>query len=153
MVLVVVVVAAGVPVGCGGGADAAKPATTAGAKACATLWNGDGLHRRGLSRDLQSTERALAVRGPVDFPARMADLGKGDCVLVVGDATLVVERSTSVSGKRDWVLRDPSIGTAAKELIGRARAADDALDGKVTSERFLDERKNARTGMFQPSTS
>jgi hypothetical protein len=89
---------------------------------------------------------------PREVSARMAQPADGGCVLVTNQADPnVYVLTTNVSGAGRWAARDPSIGSAASDLIRSARAADDAIDGTLTTVPVLEAHSNPDTGRFRPT--
>ena len=95
-------------------------------------------------------EAAGRYNEPREVSARMARPADSDCVLVTNevDPTVYV-LAKNVSGVRRWAPRDPSIGSAAIDLIRGARAADDAIDGTLTTVPVLEMDSNPDTGRFR----
>ena len=95
-------------------------------------------------------EAAGLYNEPREVSARMARPVDSGCVLVTNEADpTVYVLATSVSGVRRWAPRDPSIGSAAIDLIRVARAADDAIDGTLTTVPVLEMDSNPDTGRFR----
>jgi hypothetical protein len=133
--------------GCGGGGDDAdKPASAAGAAACVKAYNSsqDG-PVSGRRMDPDPGELA----GPKRVDARIARLKDG-CVLVVPSQHTVLQQRKSISGGHQWVMPDVSLDPASRDLVPAVRDADDAIDGRLVVGPVVKMQTYPGAGRFTP---